>query len=57
MIAGLLLLGSIAAGVFVSLDMYHWNIVSLVVSNFWPLVLLIIFIAVFIKIYLYFDGL
>ena len=56
MIAGLFLLGAIVVGVFVALDMYHWDIVSLVMSNLLPLVLLIIIVVVFIKVYAFFDS-
>ena len=56
MIVGLLLLGVIVVGVFVSLDLYHWDIVSLVIDNFLPFVMLIIIAVVFIKVYNFFDS-
>lgn len=56
-IAGFLLLGSLVFAVFVYLDIYNWDIVSLVVSNLGPLLLLIIIVAVFIRVYIFFDNL
>ncbi|WP_298502140.1 zinc ribbon domain-containing protein [uncultured Methanobrevibacter sp.] len=56
MLAGLFLLGAIVVAVFVSLYLHHWDIVSLVMDNLGPLVLLIIIVVVVVKACTFFDG-
>lgn len=55
-IVGFLLLATIVVGIFVSLDLHHGDIFSIVMDNLLPLVLLIIIAVVFIKVYSFFDS-